>query len=91
MVSKKKLESKSRKNTHFEFDDALLNASLPWYELVEELLHRNCTLYNIAARLGCSVEVIQEIQQCCYENLNFRAGALLVTMHYEYCRELYPE
>lgn len=65
-----------------EYDGTVLNANVPWDELVSELEASGCTAKDIAQYAECELSVIHEISKKIYDNLCFRSGARIVTMHY---------
>ena len=75
---------KPGKTPHCEFDGAVLNANVPWNELVAELIARGKTEQQIADYAECDLSVIQAIQNNNYENLWFRTGARIITLHTNY-------
>lgn len=90
-INKTKPEFKPGDKPYCEFDGVLLNANVPWHELIADLKDKGCTIDDIAERIACPLEVLEQAQEKQYNNLAFRAGASLVTMHYEYCRECYAD
>jgi hypothetical protein len=96
-MSKKKLINKpsiikSRKpefspgdKPYLEYDGVVLNANVPWNALVDELIEQGCIEKSIAQYAECSLNVIKELKIKKYDNLCFRAGARIITLHYAQC------
>lgn len=84
-------EFKPGDKPYLEYDGVLLNANVPWNELVSELEATGCTSTDIAQYAECELSTIQEISTENYDNLSFRAGARIVTLHHKRNPHMYSE
>lgn len=72
---------KPGKTPYCEFEGTMLNADVAWDELVSDLIARGISEQAIADYAECDLSVIKELQEENYENLWFRAGAKISTLH----------
>lgn len=82
-------EFKPGDKPYCEYDGAVLNANVPWNELVEELLQKGFTLKEVAEYAECPLETLIELQASQFDKLSFRSGARIVTMHCQHRPECY--
>lgn len=90
-VTKSAPEFKPGNKPHLEYDGVLLNANVPWNELVDELVERGFTLLQVSDYAECSLDTVKELQESVFDNLSFRAGARIATMHYQHRPEFYAQ
>jgi hypothetical protein len=101
-MAKKKLRKKNDKTTesaipefkpgnkpYCKYDGSVLNANVPWCEVVQELKQRGFTQTQIAQYAECGLQVIKEVLSKKYGKLCFRAGARIITMHSNYYPHAY--
>jgi hypothetical protein len=70
---------------YYEYDGMILNANVPWnelvQELVQELLINGYSELNVAKYSGRTLRVIKDVLNKSYDGLCFRAGARIITLH----------
>jgi lambda repressor-like predicted transcriptional regulator len=92
IVSKKaKPEFKPGDKPYLEYDGVTLNANVPWHEIVTEIKEKNYSLSAIAAVAGTTLSALKEVLKQNFDVLSFRAGARLITLHYQLYASCYPE
>ena len=84
-------EFKPGSQPHYEYDGDILNANVPWNELVDELTQAGYSLKQIATQAECPLATIKEVKNSIFEHLPFRSGARIVTMHYTAQPECYAD
>lgn len=89
IVIKSEAEFKPGSKPYLEFDGAMLNANVPWDELVLELNEHGCDNHEIAAYIECDTAIIMQIQAKNFKNLSFRAGARMITLHSKHYPDFY--
>jgi hypothetical protein len=88
-VPKKAQEFKPGNTPYYEYDGTVLNANVPWNEVVTDLVTRGQSVKSIAEYAQCSVEVISAVLQKNFNVLCFRAGARIITLHCNFYPEAY--
>lgn len=86
-----KPEFKPGDTPYYKYDGILLNANVPWSELVKDIEVCGYSLQNIADNAECELSVIQEVLEKNYDHLNFRTGTRIVTMYYAKNPHMYKE
>jgi hypothetical protein len=91
-MSKKKpfiKQFKPGNKPYLEFDGTILNANVPWNEVVNDILKAGVSSAEISIETHLLPHVIGEILEGNYDGLCFKAGAMLITLHCRYRQELY--
>ena len=78
-------EFKPGNTPHTQFGNEILNANVPWDQVVQEILTHK-TQEQLANEVGTPLANIAKILKHNYRKLNFRTGARILTVH---CH-LYP-
>jgi hypothetical protein len=78
-----KPEFKPGKKPYLEYDGVVLNTNVPWDELLGDLIASGFSHEVIATEIGTELEILKNIEAKDFENLSFRAGARMITMHSE--------
>lgn len=84
-------EFKPGDKPHLEYDGQILNHNVPWGELVTDIQACGYTQGDIAQYAECKLSVVEEIANNNYDNLCFRSGARIVTMHHTKNPHMYNE
>ena len=66
---------------HMQYGNEMINANVPWNEVISDLCSHGLSMVEIATRLDVDFSVIQAVAAKNYSRLNFKAGARLLTMH----------
>jgi DNA-binding NarL/FixJ family response regulator len=82
---KKHPEFKPGDKSYTQYGNEFLNKDVHWSEVVMELLQIGETKKHIAEYAECSESTISNILKQQYEQLTFRAGARIITLHYNQC------
>lgn len=82
-------EFKPGDEPHCKFGNQVLNANVPWDEVVAELRAKKCSIAEIAEYAECDISVIFSVLKQDYSCLNFRTGARLITLHHRFYAEQY--
>lgn len=82
-------EFKPGDTPHLEYDGSVLNANVPWNEVILELQQQGCAASDIADYAECAESVIKELVNKNYSNLNFRTGARIITYHCKHNPSVY--
>jgi hypothetical protein len=82
-VKRKKSEFKPGNKPYLEYDGCVLNANVPWNELLSDLVASGFSHEAIATEIGTELQILSAIEAKDFENLSFRAGARMITMHSE--------
>jgi lambda repressor-like predicted transcriptional regulator len=93
-MSKKKPpypEFKPGEKSFCRFGKEFLNKDVPWHRVVADIKEHNYSLSAIAVFAGTRLEVIQQVLQKNFNELSFRVGAKLISLHFQLCPEHYPE
>ncbi len=85
----KSLEFKPGNKPYYEYDGVVLNANVPWNELIVELVEARVSVVKIATYAQCSIATIIQLTKYNFENLSFRSGARIVTLHSIHRPEFY--
>ena len=72
---------------HAQYGDEVLNANVPWDQVVSEILTRDYTIAALAEEIKGTTSVIIKILKRDFSALNFRTGARILGVH---C-QLFPE
>jgi lambda repressor-like predicted transcriptional regulator len=78
-------EFKPGNEPHLEYDGTVLNANVPWHEVVSQIMAEGITATAIAEEAGLSLQTINNILKEDYHGLYFKAGARLITIQYRVC------
>lgn len=70
---------------HLQYGKEVLNANVPWSDVLNEICLSGMALTEIASRLEVSVSMLRAVATQHYENLNFKTGARLLTLHMQHC------
>jgi hypothetical protein len=81
VIKSTKPEFKPGNKPYLEYDGVVLNANVPWNELVAELKNSGKTKSAIAKYAECELDVINQIEAKNFDNLCFRSGARIITLH----------
>ena len=73
------------------FGKEVLNANVPWNEIVMDIKEKGYSLITIAQLAETDLTTIQEIIALNFENLPFRSGARLITQHCRLCIDHYDQ
>lgn len=76
-------EFKPGDKPYTQFGNVMLNANVPWDELVNELIKSGQSMKQIADYAECPLDVIRNIRKGVFDGLHFRAGARICTLHYK--------
>jgi DNA-binding NarL/FixJ family response regulator len=82
-VKSNKPEFKPGNKPYLEYDGCVLNANVPWDELLSDLIASGFTYKMIAKEIGTKIKTLKAVKTKDFENLSFRAGARMITMHSE--------
>lgn len=82
-------EFKPGKKPYTQFGALVLNANVPWDELVTELNECGVDCESIATEIKVETQVVENLLKRKTKGLTFRAGASLITIHCRYFPEDY--
>lgn len=66
---------------HMQYGNEIINANVPWNEVINELCSSGLSMTEIAAHLDVELSVVQAATTRNYSRLSFKAGARLLTIH----------
>ena len=64
-----------------KFGDEMLNANVPWHEIVRQILTRNYTIGRLSEEVKTSIAALNKILREDFSELNFRTGARILGVH----------
>ena len=79
--SEKQSEFKPGNTPHTQYGDKILNANVPWSEIVNQILTRNYTIGRLAEEVKTSIAALNKILREDFSELNFRTGARILGVH----------
>ena len=77
----KQPEFKPGTTPHTQYGDEMLNANVPWHEIVGQILTRNYTIGRLAEEVKTSIAALNKILKEDFSELNFRTGARILGVH----------
>jgi hypothetical protein len=80
-------EFKPGNTPHTQYGNEVLNANVPWDQVVSEILTRDYTIAALAEEIKSTTSVLIKILKQDFSMLNFRTGARILGIH---C-QLFPE
>ena len=80
-------EFKPGDKPYLEYDGVILNANVPWNEIVTDIKEKHYSLSTIAAIAEATLGTLKAVLKQNYDSLPFRSGARLLTLH----NRLYPQ
>ena len=80
-------EFKPGNTPHTQYGDEVLNANVPWDQIVSEILTRDYTIAALAEEIKSTASVLIKVLKRDFSTLNFRTGARILGVH---CK-LFPE
>jgi hypothetical protein len=86
---KVKSDFKPGNKPYYEYNGTVLNANVPWDEVVLDLQEQGCPANKIAQYAECSLNVVKDILKKKYDGLCFRSCARLITLHSNHCPQVY--
>ena len=66
---------------HMKYGNEMINANVPWNEVISDLCSYGVTMAEIAAHLEVELSVVQAAVKQNYTGLSFKMGARLLAMH----------
>ena len=73
---------------HLQYGNEVLNANVPWNEVISDLCSHGLSMAEIAIQLDVELSSIQAVAAKNYSHLNFKAGARLLTLHMQYTAKI---
>ena len=77
----KQPEFKPGNTPHTKFGDEVLNANVPWDQVVSEILTRDYTIAGLAEEIKSTTSVLINVLKSDFSTLNFRIGARILGVH----------
>jgi hypothetical protein len=77
----KQPEFKPGNTPHTKLGDEMLNANVPWHEIVSQILTRNYTIGRLAEEVKTNIASLNKILKEDFSELNFRTGARILGVH----------
>ena len=82
-------EFKSGNTPHTRLGDETLNGNINWCNIVNDIIPAHYTQVQLITESGLSANQLQNITNKNYNELSFRAGARLLTVHSRFYPEQY--
>jgi hypothetical protein len=82
-------EFKPADKPYLEYDGVILNANVPWHEVIADIVLQQYSLVDIAVFIEADIKTLEEVLKQNFDVLSFRAGARLITLHYRLCSACY--